>query len=58
MPVVVNDLTLEPQTTPPAETRPAGAEPQSGGAPMPELERMAEALWHREHERALRLWAH
>ena len=58
MPVVVNDLTLEPQTAPPAETRPAGAEQQSGGASMPEMERMVEALWHREHERALRLRAH
>ena len=58
MPVIVNDLTIEPTVTPPRQATefPAGS---GGGAKSgPELERAVETLRRREMERALRLWAH
>jgi hypothetical protein len=55
--VVVNDLTIEPQTTPQRDT---AAPPEKGGSarPGPELEREIEKLGRCRRERELRHWAH
>ena len=55
MPTVINDLTLEPKASPPAEE----AKGSSGGSPGlagPELERQVQQIERRHHDRTLRLW--
>jgi hypothetical protein len=60
MPTVIGDLTLEPKATPPAADAAAGGAKASGGgaAKGPELERELDKIDRRQHERALRTWAH
>jgi hypothetical protein len=64
MTTVINELTIEPKAVPPAADAAAagGGDAKSGGGggakAGPELEREVEKVSRREHERALRLWAH
>jgi len=61
MPVIVNDLMLEPKAMPPmeAETKSSGGGGGSGAAPAaPDVERQIRQIECRSRERALRLWAH
>jgi hypothetical protein len=58
MPTVINDMTIEPKAAAPKEGE-AGAKAAGGGAKGgPELERELDKLHRRDHERALRNWAH
>ena len=57
MPTVINDLQIEPKAAPPV-TEEAGGKKEGGGKSGPELEREMERMHRREHDRALRLWAH
>lgn len=55
MPTIVNDLTLEPKASPPADEAKGGSQ----GAPAgPELERQVQQIERRHRERGLRLWAY
>ena len=58
MPTVINDLTIEPKASPPAdETKSSSGGPQ-GGPSGPELERQVQKIERRHHDRTLRLWAY
>ena len=61
MPTVIGDLTLEPKATPPAADAAGGAKAAGAGggaAKGPELERELDKVHRRQHDRALRTWAH
>ena len=59
MATVINDLTIEPKAAPPKESE-GGAKAAGGGGAKsgPELERELDKVRRREHDRALRIWAH
>jgi hypothetical protein len=58
MTTVINDIAIEPKAAAPAkEAAPAG-EKSGGGKSGPELERELDKVHRRDHERALRAWAH
>lgn len=59
MPIMINDMTLEPKATPPAVATSAPPPGAKGGgkAAGPELERELEKIARRDRERSLRLRA-
>jgi hypothetical protein len=58
MATIVNDLTLEPKASAPADEA-KGSSGGSQGAPAgPELERQVQQIERRHRERGLRLWAY
>lgn len=58
MAVVINDLTLEPKASPPAEEAKGASGGSPGGPAAPELERQVQQIERRRHDRTLRLWAY
>jgi hypothetical protein len=58
MATVINDLTLEPKASPPAEEGKGGAAGAAGGPAGPELERQLQQIERRRHDRTLRLWTY
>jgi hypothetical protein len=58
MATVINDLTLEPKASPPAEEAKGGSGGSPGGPAGPELERQVQQIERRHHDRTLRLWAY
>jgi hypothetical protein len=60
MPVVVNDLMLEPRAMPPAEgeAKASGGGSQGTAPAPPDVERQVRQIECRSRERALRLWAY
>jgi hypothetical protein len=59
MATVINDLTLEPNASPPPEDGKGGSGGSQGAsAAGPELERQVQQFERRQRERGLRLWAY
>ncbi|HEX6463779.1 MAG TPA: hypothetical protein VFZ98_04980 [Vicinamibacterales bacterium] len=56
MATVINDLTLEPKASPPADETKGGSGGSQGGPASPELERQVQQIERRHHDRMLRLW--
>jgi hypothetical protein len=58
MATVINDLTIEPKTASAAADAVRDANAGGGRKAGPELERELDKVRCREHDRALRTWAH